>query len=117
MAAIRAHAWGSLDADARLHGGVCYTRVMSTLSFSRIGLQPRDARAAARRAREEGKTPSEYLRALVERDLLAADSFDEVLRPARAAFAKGPASEAKLDAVVKAARRDLHKPQRRKGRA
>ena len=30
---------------------------MSSLSFSNIGLSRRDARAAARRAREEGKTP------------------------------------------------------------
>jgi len=90
---------------------------MSSLSFSDIGLGPRDARAAARRAREEGKTPLEYLRALVERDLQASGSFDEVLRPARAAFAKGGASEAKLDALVKAARRDLHRRRRRRARA
>jgi hypothetical protein len=54
---------------------------MSTLSFPDIGLRPRDARAAARRARQEGKTPSEYLRTLVERDPLAGGSFDEVVRP------------------------------------
>ena len=90
---------------------------MRTLCFSDIGLKPSEARAAARRAREEGKTPLEYLRALVEQDLKASGSFDEVLQPVRAAFSKGAAGGTKLDRVVAAARRDLHKRRRRKGRA
>jgi hypothetical protein len=80
---------------------------MSTLSFPKIGLNRAQLRAAARRAKEKGKTPSEYLRALVERDLLAGRSFDEVLRPFQSAFATGGMSEAELDGIVAAARRDL----------
>ena len=88
---------------------------MSTLSFPNIGLNRSQVRAAARRAKQEGKTPAEYLRSLVERDLVAGGSFDQVLRPFRDAFAKSGMSEAQLDIAVTAARRDLA-TRRRKGR-
>ena len=89
---------------------------MSTASFPDIGLKPTQARAAARRAEREGKTPAEYLRSLVERDLLAGGSFDEVLKPMRAAFAKGGMTEDQLDQVVTAARRDIYARSRRRGK-
>jgi hypothetical protein len=88
---------------------------MSTVSFPDIGLKPAQARAATRRAKQEGKTPSEYLRSLVERDLRAGGSFDEVLKPLRAAFAKGGMTEEQLDRAVTSARRDIHARSRRRG--
>jgi hypothetical protein len=89
---------------------------MSTVpAFPNIGLKPTQLRAAARRAREEGKTPSEYLRSLVERDLLAGGSIDEALRPMRAAFSKGRMSEGDLDRAVTEARREIHARSGRKG--
>lgn len=89
---------------------------MSTTTFSDIGLKPRQAQAAARRARREGLSPSEYLRSLVERDLLAGGSFDQVLQPMRAAFAAGGRSEQQLDELVSAARRAIHARGRAKAR-
>jgi hypothetical protein len=70
-----------------------YTPVMSSVTFPDIGLKPRQALAAARRAEQEGKSPAEYLRSLVERDLLAGGSFDEVLKPLRRAFPRGGVGE------------------------
>jgi hypothetical protein len=88
---------------------------MTTVSFPDIGLKPTQARAAARRAKQEGKTPSEYLRSLVERDLVAGGSFDKVLEPMRAAFAKGGMSADELDRTVSGARRNIRARTRRKG--
>jgi hypothetical protein len=77
---------------------------MSTLSLRDFGLAPAQVRAVEKRARQQGKSPSEYVRALVERDLIAG-SFDEVLRPIRAGFAKGGVSAGELDAIVSRARK------------
>ena len=90
---------------------------MSSRSFPNIGLKPTQVRAAARRAEREGKTPSEYLRTLVEKDLLAAGgSFDQVLAPMRRAFARSGISEERLDQLVTKARVELKGSARRKGR-
>lgn len=90
--------------------------MMSTASFPNIGLKPTQARAAARRAKQAGKTPAEYLRFLVERDLQTGSSFDDVLAPARNAFAQGGMNEDQLDQVVSEARQILHSRSRRKAR-
>ena len=89
---------------------------MSTVSFADIGLTQAQVRAAARRAKRVGKTPAEYLRLLVERDLLVKRSFDEILRPAREAFERGGKSEDELDEIVNRARRDLYQRSRPKPR-
>ena len=60
---------------------------MSTLSLREFGLAPAQVRAVEKRARQQGKSPTEYVRSLVERDLVAASSFDDILRPIRAGFA------------------------------
>jgi hypothetical protein len=89
---------------------------MSTVSFPKIGLKPTQARAAARRAKQAGKTPTEYLRCLVERDLLAGGSFDDVLRPVRSAFARSGMGEDELNQIVTRARRTIHGRVRRRAR-
>lgn len=80
---------------------------MSTVSFQDIGLRPAQVRAVEERARRRGQSVSQYLRALVERDLLAGNSFDDVLRPIRAGFRKGGVTEDELDAIVTRARKDM----------
>jgi hypothetical protein len=89
---------------------------MSSLSFQDIGLKPTQMKAIARRARKEGKTSSEYVRSLVERDLLAGGSFDEVLRPIREGFKKARVTEEQLDTLVTEARKNLVTRSRRKSR-
>jgi hypothetical protein len=80
---------------------------MSSLSFTDIGLKPAQVKAVAKRAKAAGKTPTEYLRSLVERDLFAGGSFDDVLRPIREGFKKAGVTENELDTLVMRARKDL----------
>lgn len=86
---------------------------MSSLSLRHFGLAPAQVRAVEKRAKQQGKSPLEYVRALVERDLIAASSFDDVLRPIRAGFAKSGVTEDELDAIVTRARRDIRARPRR----
>jgi hypothetical protein len=65
---------------------------MSTLSFRDIGLKPSWLRAVQKKAKIAGATASDYLRALIERDLLADKTFDEILRPIREDFRKSKIS-------------------------
>ncbi|HXE53150.1 MAG TPA: hypothetical protein VN541_09050 [Tepidisphaeraceae bacterium] len=85
---------------------------MSSLTLRDIGLKPTQMRAVARRAKKAGKTPSEYVRSLVERDLLAGESFDEVLKPIRQGFQESGVTEEELDALVARARK-AHRAQRK----
>jgi hypothetical protein len=87
---------------------------MSSLSLQDIGLKPTQMKAVARRAKKQGKTLPEYVRSLVEQDLLAGGSFDEVLRPIRQGFKKAGVTEQQLDILVSHARKDPHTPSRRK---
>jgi hypothetical protein len=89
---------------------------MTSLSLQDIGLRPGQIKAVEKRARREGKSPSEYLRSLVERDLLMGGSFDDVLRPIRAGFKKSGVTEEELDALVKRARKDARTRHRRRVR-
>ena len=54
---------------------------------------------------QAGKTTPEYLRLLIEQDLLAGRTFDEILSPIRRDFRRGGVTEAKLDLIVSRARR------------
>ena len=85
-------------------------------AFPDIGLMPAQVKAVARRARQADQTPAEYLRSLVERDLAAGDTFDEVLRPVRDGFKKSGVTEDELDALVTRARKHIHSRARRKAR-
>ena len=72
-------------------------------------------RAVERKARRAGTTAQEYVRALVERDLLADRSFDEILRPVRDDFRRNGVTERQLDALVERAR-TATLPKRRRAR-
>lgn len=61
-------------------------------------------KAVERKVRHEGKTAQEYVRALIERDLLADKTFDEILRPIRADFQRSGITEAQLDKIIERGR-------------
>ena len=76
---------------------------MSAALLQNVGLKPSLARAAKQKARREGKTPPEYVRSLIERDLLADKNFDEMLKPVRADFRSRGITEDELDQIVERA--------------
>lgn len=77
---------------------------MSSQSLEAIGVRGALLRALERKARNEGKTPREYIRLLIERDLLADKSFDEILGPIRDDFRRSGITEEQLDELVERAR-------------
>ena len=56
----------------------------------------------------------EYLQSLIERDLLANKSFDQILKPVRAGFKSSGVTEDDLDALVSQARKAIHAKKHRK---
>ena len=69
-----------------------------------------------KRAAAAGTDPAEYARVLIEREMLAAESFDEILRPARESFRKSGATEAQLDRAVSRARKAISRRKVRRGK-
>jgi hypothetical protein len=67
-----------------------------------ITLDQRRYKAAAKRARELGKTPEQYIEFLIDAATL---TFEEVLAPIRKQFRKSEVAEKELDAAVNEARR------------
>ena len=78
-----------------------------------ITLDKRHYKVAADKAREMGKTPETYIESLIDADTA---TFDDILQPVRAAFAKGGATEDDLDEAVSEARKDVDARSRRKSR-
>lgn len=70
-----------------------------------IGLKPVQIKAVQKKAQHEGQSDQEYLRSLIERDLLADKSFDDILRPIREDFRKSGMTESQLDQVIDRARK------------
>jgi hypothetical protein len=89
---------------------------MTSLSLQDIGLKPTQLKAVVRRAKKEGKTPSEFVRSLIERELLAASSFDEILKPIRAGFDNSRVTDDEIETLVTHARNDLRAHSRRRAR-
>jgi hypothetical protein len=83
---------------------------MSAASLHELGLRPAQLRAVEKRAKTFGQTAPEYVRLLVERELLADHSFDEILRPIRADFKAKGISEEQLDQIVDRARHNSQRP-------
>ncbi len=86
---------------------------MTTLYFQKIDLKPAQLKAVVKKARAEGKTPPEYVRTLIERDLLADHSFDEILKPIRDDIRKSGITEEQFDAVIERARDTTRRKPRR----
>ena len=86
-----------------LHGVYCHR--MIAFASEDLGLQPAQWKAVQRQASRAGMTPPQYVRHLIEQGLLAAQTFDEILRPIRRDVRKSGLTESKLDAIVRRARR------------
>ena len=78
---------------------------MTTIALHDIRLRPALMRVIENRARQEGVSPPEYVRRLIERDLLAEETFDEILRPIREDVRRSGLTEKGLDDIVDRARR------------
>jgi len=76
---------------------------------------PTEARLK-KRAAAAGKDPAEYARALIEREMFAEQSFDEILRPAREGFRKRGTTPKQLDDAVMRARKAFHRRKRVTGK-
>ena len=83
----------------------CYSIVMTTIAMQDIRLKPAQIRALEKKARDEGVTPPGYIRLMIERDLLAEKTFDEILRPIRDDVRRKGLTEEELDGIVDRARR------------
>jgi hypothetical protein len=81
---------------------------MTSLSLRDIRLKPAVLKAVERKARDAGTTAPEYLRGLIERALLAEQSFDEILRPIREDIARRGITPDQLDDIVERAREATH---------
>jgi hypothetical protein len=78
---------------------------MTSLSLQDIGLKPAVLKAVEKKAKVVGKTAPEYVRSLIERDLLADKSFDELLRPVRDDVRDSGISPDAFDRIVRRARK------------
>ena len=83
--------------------------VMSSLSLQDLGLKGGLLKAIEKKARHAGKTLPEYVRWIIERDMLADQSFDQILKPVRADFRKSGVTEDQLDEIVERARNAPHR--------
>jgi hypothetical protein len=74
---------------------------------------PTEARLK-KRAAAAGKAPAEYARALIERDVMAEETFDDILRPAREAFRRTGGTEKDLNETVHHARKHIYRQNRQR---
>lgn len=77
---------------------------------------PDEARSALeQRARERGCSDvTKYVQSLIETDLLAAKSFDEILLPIRKTFQESGASEGELESLFEESRDEVYREQKAK---
>jgi hypothetical protein len=76
------------------------------------GLRFETLQALAAKAREAGKTVEEYLRTVIEADVLADRPFSEILEPIRRSFDESGMSETELDALFEQAREQVYQASR-----
>jgi hypothetical protein len=70
---------------------------------------PQGTREAIRElSQSKGKSTDEYLRTLIEAELLSQQSFAEILAPIREGFRKSGMTEEQLDALFAEARQKVH---------
>ena len=84
---------------------------LETGTLEITGLRFETLQALKDKAREAGKTVEEYLRTVIEADVLADQSFSEILEPIRRSFDESGMSETELDTLLLQARQAaLHAP-------
>jgi hypothetical protein len=82
---------------------------MSTESIEITGLPSGTRAAIDELSRSKGKSADEYLRILIEAELLSERSFREILAPIRQSFRESGLTEEQLDALFEDARQKVHR--------
>ena len=85
-----------------------------TVAVEITGLRLETLNALTAKAREAGKTVEEYLRNVIEADVLADKQFSEILEPIRQSFEQSGMSEEELDALFEEAREAVYQENLRK---
>jgi len=65
-------------------------------------------------ARSKGKNAEEYVRELIETEILATKSFDEILTPIRQGFKESGLSEDELIALFEEAREEVYQERQKR---
>jgi len=73
------------------------------------GLAPGTRAAIEELSRSKGKSADDYLRMLIEAEILSEQSFSEILAPIRQSFRESGMTEAELDALFEDARAKVHR--------
>jgi hypothetical protein len=82
---------------------------MSTERIEITGLPSGTRAAIDELSRSKGKSADEYLRILIEAELLSERSFREILAPIRQSFRESGLTEEQLDALFEDARQKVHR--------
>ena len=73
------------------------------------GLPPGTKKAIEALSQSKGKSAEEYLRMLIEAEILSEQTFTEILAPIRESFRESGMSEQQLDALLEDARDKVHR--------
>ena len=79
-----------------------------------LGLGPNEIKALRTKAKARGKSAPEYVRGLIEQDLLSDQSIDDILRPIREGFRRSGVTPDELNALVTKARKEIYQRNARK---
>ena len=89
---------------------------LETGTLEITGLRFETLQALKDKAREAGKTVEEYLRTVIEADVLADQSFSEILEPIRRSFDESGMSEDELDTLFEEAREKVYQENKGKNK-
>ena len=78
------------------------------------GLPEGTREAIKQLSRSKGKSAGEYLRTLIEAEVLSEHTFGEILAPIREGFRKSGMTEEQLDALFEEARQKVHQEKQTK---
>ena len=82
---------------------------MQTGTLEISGLTSETLAALNTLAVQKGKSAAEFVREMIEIEVLSTKSFDDVLAPIRQGFAESGLSEDELDALFREAREDIYR--------
>jgi hypothetical protein len=80
-----------------------------TESVEIAGLPPGTKKAIEELSRSKGKSAEEYLRTLIEAEILSEQSFGEIFAPIRQSFRESGMNEQQLDELFEDARDQVHR--------
>ena len=84
------------------------------MNLTAIQLPTETVQALSVIAREKGKTAEEYVRDMVDTEILASKPFAEILAPIRQGFAESGMTDEELTALFEEAREEVYQEGKRK---